>query len=610
LGRRTLEHYVPLRDGEARLVVVSDAQGRRLYWQSTNLAALEAARAFASELDLEMSEGIISTLYGPDETPTIDDILRRMERANARIYESRLRSLDQTGLITDTTSILLRGPRGDLLIGFRNDTTGQRVVFDPPALGLPNHLALDRAWESSGVAGQLEYTATGQVIEAGPLQTALGQFEDCLKIESRLILLQQGALTAQFATHDWYCAGVGLVESEELDPSGASGASGARGAHLTHSAVLAHNRFPTTAIPPVLPAISPPTVKALSNAGPEGAAEDWSITPFARTWSSAIENTLPATWIPANPPLVVGAAYGSDLLAFDAAETSAKLRWRFHTAGPIYGPPAFDPARNRLYFGSSDKRLYALDTRGFFLWAFETGDNVATRPVVVGDTLVLGSEDRKIYCLATETGALIGSLKTGGAVVSSPAYDLGSGTVVIGSDDGAAYGVDPQTCAQKWLFSTGQAVEAPITIVNGIAYVASRGGQLYALWAATGEQIWAAASDDFNILRTAPAIGPAQVLLVDDFGTLTAFDRQTGKRLWTSVEDDYGGAPLLVGEMAVVPGDEGLVHRVGLDGTRQGQWSIATGDGESIASFPFGPVVGGGALWLADDEAVIHRIGP
>ena len=103
----------------------------------------------------------------------------------------------------------------------------------------------------------------------------------------------------------------------------------------------------------------------------------------ARITADAGESTIPPVWIPGDPPLLLVAGYAGDLLALDAGEELGTIRWRFRPSSTVFSPPAYDPAHGRIYFGAGDRRLYALDVRGLFLWSFETGDNVATRPVIV-----------------------------------------------------------------------------------------------------------------------------------------------------------------------------------------------------------------------------------
>jgi outer membrane protein assembly factor BamB len=80
-------------------------------------------------------------------------------------------------------------------------------------------------------------------------------------------------------------------------------------------------------------------------------------------------------------------------------------RWSFGIQGTgapefgIHGAPLED-ARGNLYFGTQDDRIYALDARGRFLWAFPTRGDVDA-PLVLGPdgTLYAGSDDGHLYAL-------------------------------------------------------------------------------------------------------------------------------------------------------------------------------------------------------------------
>src|SRR5205823_2351621 len=167
----------------------------------------------------------------------------------------------------------------------------------------------------------------------------------------------------------------------------------------------------------------------------------WALTRVGRSrpTGDASESTIAPVWVPGDPPLLLAAGSGGELVAFDGGKADGSVRWRFRPEQSVYGPPGYDAGRGRVYFGAADKRLYALDLRGLFLWAFASGDNVASRPLAVGDLVIFGSEDRNVYALDAATGAERWWTETGGAVVSGPAF---TGSVVaIGSDDGGVYGL-------------------------------------------------------------------------------------------------------------------------------------------------------------------------
>jgi outer membrane protein assembly factor BamB len=286
---------------------------------------------------------------------------------------------------------------------------------------------------------------------------------------------------------------------------------------------------------------------------------------------------------------LLAAGHDGDLVAFDADDPTGSIVWRLHTGGIVYGPPAVDPARGRIYVGANDKRLYALDARGLFLWSFATGDNVATRPVVAGDTVIFGSEDRTVYGLDAATGRLRWTRETGGPVVSSPALATttsGQQVVVIGSDDGAAYGLDPATGDECWVHTTDEAIEAPVVADGATIYVASRAGTVSAVDAATGDVVWTAGID--GVLRTVPVVGNGRVFFVEMSGTLHALDQESGRREWSS-PGAYVGPPVLVGETLIAARSDGTVQRLSLDGAPRGEpLAMTDADGQGTPAWRWG----------------------
>ncbi len=403
---------------------------------------------------------------------------------------------------------------------------------------------------------------------------------------------------------DRRCAGVGTVESRALDPAG----------RLVSRIVTIGTDGRETR------AGAPPAVALPERARPTDPGR-WRLERI-RTLEAASPGS--STFAPVyleggEPPTVLAATNAGDLLAVDAAATGT-VRWRFHAGGRILGAPAIDRRRGRIYFGATDKRLYALDARGLFLWSHRTGDNVAGRPAVAGETVVFGSEDRSVYGLDAGTGARRWRVRTGGPVVSGPAV-VGS-TVVIGSDDGSVYGLDPRTGDERWRRNLGGAVEGPIVPAAGMAYAVSRRGVVAALAARDGTVRWK--RDLSGTLRTAPALGGALLLVVSEDGTLTALDRATGRERWSLRDRGFVGPPVVAGGKVIAASLDGLVRLLDFAGRERRRWSAglaSPGDdlrpgfrlgflfGKPRPGFVFGPTLGGGAAWLGD-EAVVLRLGP
>jgi putative pyrroloquinoline-quinone binding quinoprotein len=97
----------------------------------------------------------------------------------------------------------------------------------------------------------------------------------------------------------------------------------------------------------------------------------------------------------------------------------------------------------------------------------------------------------------------VGPAGTGASVFSSPA--VANGIVYIGSENGNVYAFRAATgAAALWTFSTGGAVFSSPAVANGVVYIGAGDGNLYALDAGTGSMLWRAATG--NEVNSSPAV--------------------------------------------------------------------------------------------------------
>jgi len=80
------------------------------------------------------------------------------------------------------------------------------------------------------------------------------------------------------------------------------------------------------------------------------------------------------------------------------------LAWKFKAEDEIASTPAI--AGGKVYFGSYDQHLYALDSAtGHVRWKLKTGDSVHSSPIVQGGVVYAGSEDGALYALDSGSGS-------------------------------------------------------------------------------------------------------------------------------------------------------------------------------------------------------------
>ncbi len=146
-------------------------------------------------------------------------------------------------------------------------------------------------------------------------------------------------------------------------------------------------------------------------------------------------------------------------------------------------------ANGVIYFGTADKKVYAVNDRLIATWAnpFATGNKVWSTPAVVNGTVYIGSFDRKLYALNAADGTKKWDFKTGGAIMATPVVD--GGTVYVGSFDRKLYALNAEGGSLKWEYQAESWIWAAPLVSGGNVYVVSINGWLHVLDAASGNLI-------------------------------------------------------------------------------------------------------------------------
>src|SRR6266545_3606448 len=97
----------------------------------------------------------------------------------------------------------------------------------------------------------------------------------------------------------------------------------------------------------------------------------------------ALEGDLPAS----DSPMFRGGPTHPGVYAATGAPQLGGIRWVVRTQGPIRSTPAV--AGGRIYFGSSDGNVYAVDLQGHPLWVANTGAAVTSSPAVADGRVFL-----------------------------------------------------------------------------------------------------------------------------------------------------------------------------------------------------------------------------
>jgi outer membrane protein assembly factor BamB len=141
---------------------------------------------------------------------------------------------------------------------------------------------------------------------------------------------------------------------------------------------------------------------------------------------------------------------------------------------------------------------------------------------------------------------------TGGLIISSPA--IANGLAYVGSTDGYLYAIDLKSGAMRWKFETKARVVSSPTVAGGLVYFSSYDGWFYAIDALAGKLKWKfknagerrfAAThihgslpvaetmpDPFDCYLSSPAVWNGNVYFGSGDGNIYALDAVTGKVKW------------------------------------------------------------------------------
>lgn len=111
-------------------------------------------------------------------------------------------------------------------------------------------------------------------------------------------------------------------------------------------------------------------------------------------------------------------------------------------------------------------------------------------------------------------------------------------SMFLGDPANSGFGDGPTNLALKWNVTTGGVVSSP-ALVDGVAYVGSWDGNIYAFNANTGAQIWNYATGRIGFSST-PAVINGKLYTGADDGNVYCLDATTGTKLWAA---NAGGIP-------------------------------------------------------------------
>jgi len=326
---------------------------------------------------------------------------------------------------------------------------------------------------------------------------------------------------------------------------------------------------------------------------------------------------------------------------------SLTLLWKFKTGAEVKSSAAIHGGR--VFIGSSDKNVYALDLRtGAQLWSYKTDDAVEAAPCVLdgrvfvgsGDNflyaldagtgelkwkyetegqilgsanwtrspdgqrtwILVGSYDNKLHCVDAESGKLVWAYETGNYVNGSPA--VAAGRCVFGGCDARIHVVSVSDGTKAAEIDSGSYIAASAAFVDGEVYVGNYGHTFLKADTDAGTVVWKYSQGDAPFFSS-PAVGDEVVVFGGRDERVHCVRRDTGQQVWAfKTLGEVNSSPSLCGDKVVVGSDDGRLYLLRLaDG--KPVWSYETGQ-PVISS----PAVAGGLVVVGCDDGYVYAFGP
>jgi eukaryotic-like serine/threonine-protein kinase len=198
------------------------------------------------------------------------------------------------------------------------------------------------------------------------------------------------------------------------------------------------------------------------------------------------------------------------------------------------------------------------------------------------------------------------------AFSSSPPIVTGSsspvvvnGVLYIGSDDGNIYALDSATGSQKGIYATGGSLLSSPAVVNGVLYIGTAtgfaSGDVYALDTVTGTKKWVYhASDDVS---SSPTLVNGILYVGSDDGNVYALNSATGSKKWAYYAGDFiFSAPAVVNGAVYFGANNGNIYALD-SATGKDKWAYHTGN--AIFS---SPTLANGVLYVGCNDGNVYAL--
>lgn len=207
---------------------------------------------------------------------------------------------------------------------------------------------------------------------------------------------------------------------------------------------------------------------------------------------------------------------------------------------------------------------------GMLQWRHKTEDQVQSSPVFYNDSMLIGSDDGKLYCLSPYNGKLLWKFKTNGSVQATPL--IINDRVYFGSLDGVFYCLDfpdknddVTEVHENWSYECGASIISSAHVFEDSLLFGCHDGGLYRL-SLSGDFIWRA--EIGGEIWASPLIDEVndRAFIGNINGDFSCIDLNDGNITWSiDAGEIYSSGCLWNGIIYLCGGDNGKLFAINAD---------------------------------------------
>lgn len=249
-------------------------------------------------------------------------------------------------------------------------------------------------------------------------------------------------------------------------------------------------------------------------------------SPLVERWNTRLEGQ------PAGPPAVAGErVYVSceNGFVYCLELDSGKPVWKYDAASGVASMPGV--SESGVFVGTLDGRVVSISPEGELNWETGVGGTVNSTPIPAGDRVFFGSSDRRVYCVDAGDGSIRWSFEALGPVEASPCID--AGLVYAVSLEGDLFALDERDGRLLWTYRMEGLPMAYPVAADGKVFLASE-FELHCADAQSGKVLWKYPTPSTVVSNL--AVRGSQLLVL--YGTpggdasMISLDDRTGDLLW------------------------------------------------------------------------------